>query len=72
MSSGQEFDSVTGFIFFMTGLIAALGAWYYTIRRLRAYSRYGASHKASRRPMHAQLRLGVADGQPAWLYSTTW
>ena len=72
MNEAPSVDSVTGLIFNLLATFAALAAWYYHVRRLHAYSRYGASHKAQRRPMHAQLRLGTEDGRPAWLYSTTW
>lgn len=72
MNEAPSVDSVTGLIFNLLATFATLTAWYYHVRRLHAYSRYSASHKAQRRPMHAQLRLGTEDGRPAWLYSTTW
>ena len=72
MSSGQEFDSVTGFIFFVTGLIAVLGAWRYSLRRARDYSRHYAGHRAVRFPKSPQLTLGANGGQQVWLYSNSW
>lgn len=72
MSNGQEFDSVTGFIFFITGMIAVFGAWRYSLRRARIYSRRYAGHRRTRFPKASQLTLGVFDGQPAWLYSHSW
>lgn len=72
MNEAPNVDIVTGFIFSITVTFAALTAWYYEVRRLRAYSRYGASHKARRHPMHAQLRYSVENGQRGWRYWATW
>lgn len=72
MSSGQEFDSVTGFIFFITGMIGVLGAWRYSLRRARAYSRNRAQHRVARFPLSSQLTLGVFEGEQVWLYSHSW
>lgn len=72
MNEAPSVDSVTGFFFSVAVIFAALVAWYYDVRRLHAYSRYRASHKAARRPMHAQLRYGTENGERVWGYWTTW
>ncbi len=72
MSDVQEFDSVTGSLFFVAGLIGVLGAWRYSLRRARDYSRHYAGHRAVRFPLSSQLTLGVFEGKRVWLYSHSW
>lgn len=66
------FDGVTGLIFFISSMFAVAGAWWYSLRRVRAYSRHYAGHRAVRFPKSPQLTLGTFNGEPAWQYSYSW
>jgi hypothetical protein len=76
MSTDRDFGVLAGVLFFLASLPALIGAWRYSVKRVRAYSHQYAHHKARRFPLGPQLRY-VAEkardlGDGAWMYSTSW